>query len=47
MFVDLCPESASFYGNRSACYMMMGNYNLALEDARRAVTLDSTFVKVK
>lgn len=43
--IDLCPESAPFYGNRSACYMMMGNYNLALEDARRAVTLDSKFVK--
>uniref|UniRef100_A0A1B6DZE1 J domain-containing protein n=1 Tax=Clastoptera arizonana TaxID=38151 RepID=A0A1B6DZE1_9HEMI len=43
--INLCPESASFYGNRSACYMMLNKYTSALEDARRSVTLDPKFVK--
>ncbi|KAL7641261.1 UNVERIFIED_CONTAM: hypothetical protein RMT77_008399 [Armadillidium vulgare] len=43
--VDLCPDSASYYSNRSACFIMLGNYEKALEDAREAVKLDPSFVK--
>ncbi|XP_014259984.1 dnaJ homolog subfamily C member 7 isoform X2 [Cimex lectularius] len=43
--INLCPENAAYYGNRSACYMMQGHYNLALSDAHQAVALDPKFVK--
>lgn len=43
--IQLCPENAAYYGNRSACYMMLGMYKKALEDAQKAVSLDSTFTK--
>lgn len=43
--ICLCPESAAYYGNRSACYMMMLNYNSALTDARHAIRLDPNFEK--
>lgn len=43
--IDLWPENSSYYGNRSACYMMQGNYSLAAEDACKAVSLDPKFVK--
>lgn len=44
--LDLLPENPALYGNRSACYMMLGQYSKALEDARKSVNLDQTFVKV-
>jgi len=43
--IDLCPQCAAFYGNRSACYMMLGQPKLALEDARTSTTLEPAFVK--
>lgn len=43
--IDLCPDCAAYYSNRSACYMMLGKYHDALNDAREAVRLDTTFVK--
>lgn len=43
--IKLCPENAAYYGNRAACYMMLGMYKKALEDAQKAVALDSTFTK--
>lgn len=43
--IKLCPDNAAFYGNRSACYMMLGMYRKAMEDAQKAVALDSTFTK--
>ncbi|CAH0726604.1 unnamed protein product, partial [Brenthis ino] len=43
--IKLCPENAAYYGNRAACYMMLGMYKKALEDALKAVALDSTFTK--
>lgn len=43
--IELCPNTAAYYGNRSACYMMLGKYSDALEDARRAVSLEPTMVK--
>ncbi|XP_052813465.1 dnaJ homolog subfamily C member 7-like [Mya arenaria] len=43
--INLCPNCAAYYGNRSACYMMLNKYSDALEDARNALRIDSTFVK--
>lgn len=43
--IKLCPENAAYYGNRSACYMMLNMYNKALEDVQKAVSLDSSFTK--
>lgn len=43
--IALCPENAAYYGNRSACYMMLGMYKKALEDAQKSVALDSSFTK--
>lgn len=39
------PLDASFYGNRSAAYMMLNQYQSALDDARHCITIDDTFVK--
>ena len=46
LILELCPESPSYYENRAACYMMLHQYKDALEDARKSVALDNTFVKV-
>jgi len=43
--IDLCPQCVSFYGNRSACYLMLGQPRQALEDARTSTTLDMEFTK--
>ena len=43
--IELCPENPAYYGNRSACHMMLAQYTKALEDAKTAVSLDSKFVK--
>merc|ERR1719273_1762405 len=43
--IDLCPQCAAFYGNRSACYLMLGQPRQALEDARTSTTLEPTFEK--
>ncbi|XP_069705184.1 dnaJ homolog subfamily C member 7 [Periplaneta americana] len=43
--IELCPDSPAYYGNRSACYMMLHQYKDALEDARKSVALDTSFVK--
>merc|ERR1712183_491165 len=43
--IDLCPQCVSFYGNRSACYLMLGQPRQALEDARTSTNLDPDFTK--
>lgn len=43
--IALCPETAAFYGNRAACYIMLGDYKSALQDSRYAVQLDGSFEK--
>lgn len=43
--IELCPDAASFFGNRAACYMMLGQYSKALEDAKASVQLDPLFSK--
>lgn len=45
--IKLCPDSSIYvyYGNRSACYINLYQYKAALEDARKAVALDPSFIK--
>lgn len=43
--ISFCPTSATHYGNRSACYLMMNKYQEALEDARKSVMLDPKYIK--
>jgi len=43
--ISLCPQTAAFYGNRSACHMMLSQFGQALQDAKTAVQLDRDFVK--
>lgn len=43
--ITLCPDNAAYYGNRSACLMMMGDYKGALKDSRDAIQFDDTFAK--
>ena len=45
--IELCPGTAAFYGNRSACHMMLSQFTQALADAKNAVQLDADFVKGK
>ncbi|XP_030765296.1 dnaJ homolog subfamily C member 7 [Sitophilus oryzae] len=43
--ITLCPDTAAYYGNRAACYIMLNRHREALEDARKSVSLDPRFVK--
>ncbi|CAH1183620.1 unnamed protein product [Phaedon cochleariae] len=43
--INLCPDTAAYYGNRAACYMMLNRYEEALEDVRKSVQLDPNFVR--
>lgn len=43
--IELCPDVAAYYGNRAACYIMLNRFEEALEDVRKAVQLDHTFVR--
>lgn len=43
---ELAPTVATYYGNRSAAFMMMGTYDKALEDAQNAIRVDENFLKV-
>ncbi|XP_073230026.1 dnaJ homolog subfamily C member 7-like [Porites lutea] len=43
--IELAPSVATYYGNRSAAFLMLVNYDKALEDARAAIKLDDNFVK--
>nr|ACO15085.1 DnaJ homolog subfamily C member 7 [Caligus clemensi] len=43
--ISLCPDNPAFYGNRSACFMMLGQYSNALEDAKRSVSINPDFIK--
>lgn len=44
--IELCPDTASYYGNRAAAYMMIQKYKLAIEDSKTATSIDPNFVKV-
>ncbi|XP_063710381.1 dnaJ homolog subfamily C member 7-like isoform X2 [Symsagittifera roscoffensis] len=43
--IRLDPENFSLFGNRSASYMMLGQYTSALEDAKLSTSLNSNFIK--
>lgn len=43
--IALQPEEHSYYGNRSAAYVMIKKYNEALEDCRRSIDLNKGFLK--
>lgn len=43
--VSMCPENPAYLGNRAACFMMIGNYKEALNDAKRSIQLDDKFEK--
>lgn len=43
--IELCPNTAAYYGNRAACYMMLNKFSEALEDARKVIQLDPTMIK--
>ena len=44
-YTEYDPDCAAYYANRSAALMMVEDFNKALDDARHAFTLDSSFVK--
>uniref|UniRef100_A0A6I8MWZ5 DnaJ heat shock protein family (Hsp40) member C7 n=1 Tax=Mus musculus TaxID=10090 RepID=A0A6I8MWZ5_MOUSE len=35
--IDMCPNNASYYGNRAATLMMLGRFREALGDAQQSV----------
>jgi len=43
--INLLPETPQYYGNRSAAYMMISNYQAALNDANKSVEKDPAFTK--
>ncbi|XP_076167329.1 tetratricopeptide repeat protein 2 isoform X2 [Ptiloglossa arizonensis] len=43
--IAIYPKSSLHYRNRSACYMMLGKYQLALNDAKKSLELDAHFIK--
>ena len=42
---SLQPTNAIYLGNRSAVYMTMEKFGLALRDSKEATNLDGTYVK--
>ena len=44
--IELNPNIAVYYGNRSFAYLKMESYGYALIDASKALELDKTYVKV-
>jgi len=44
--IQLDPQNATLYGNRSASYMMLQDFSAALEDSTRSVHLDESYTKV-
>lgn len=43
--ISMRPTYPVFYGNRSACYMMLSQFPQALQDAKYSVQLDDKFLK--
>lgn len=43
--IGICPENPAYYGNRSACHMMLSQYAEALNDAKLSISLNASFVK--
>ena len=45
--INLQPDCAVYYGNRSAALMMVAKYSQALDDCTRSVQKDEKYTKVK
>ena len=45
--IELNPNVAVYYGNRSFAYLKMESYGYALIDASKALELDRTYIKVR
>lgn len=43
--IELCPNSASYYGNRAAAYLMIYKYKEAISDSKISTSLDPKFAK--
>lgn len=43
--INIDPNNHILYSNRSAAYLQAGNYQNALEDAQKCVTIDPNFSK--
>ncbi|KAI4490062.1 PREDICTED: dnaJ homolog subfamily C member 7 [Polistes canadensis] len=43
--IEMCSDEPRYYGNRAACYMMLGLYRNALVDAKKCIELDPLFLK--
>ncbi|XP_058125350.1 dnaJ homolog subfamily C member 7 isoform X2 [Anopheles ziemanni] len=43
--INLSPDTAAYYGNRSACHMMRGDYRAALNDVKKAISIDEKYEK--
>ncbi len=41
----MCPNNASYYGNRAAAYLMINKYKECIDDSKSATLIDSKFVK--
>jgi len=45
--IDLNPNVATYYGNRSFAYLKIESYGYALTDASKALELDNKYIKVR
>jgi tetratricopeptide (TPR) repeat protein len=43
--IQLCPDNASYYSNRAACWSSKENHDSALADANRCLEKDPNFIK--
>jgi tetratricopeptide (TPR) repeat protein len=43
--IALCPKNVKYFVNRSACYIAMENFKLALADALKAIEVDPSYWK--
>ena len=43
--IELCPESAAYYGNRAAAALMKRQYKLAVQDCLQATKLNGAFAR--
>lgn len=39
--ISVSPRTSTYYGNRSACYLMLEEYGAALEDIERALEIEA------
>ena len=44
--IDINPNVAAYYGNRSLAYLRLESFGYALSDADNAISLDNMYIKV-